>query len=213
MDRVKRKSVWGLGPEFAEVFVGREAFEGLESSGEVVGFEEVGQVRFELLVGIVKVALDRGILDGSIHALDLSVGPGMVGFGQAVFDSVSVAEPVEGMATPSGRHASTVLGQVCELDAVVGEHGVDAVRNSFDERFKEGGSSPHVGLLYQFDDGELRGPVDGHEQIELAFGGPDLGQVDVKEADRISVKLLPFGLVAFHVRQAADAVTLQAPVK
>ncbi len=49
MDWVESKSVWGLRPEFAEIFVGREAFEGLESSGEVVGSEEVGQVRFELV--------------------------------------------------------------------------------------------------------------------------------------------------------------------
>jgi hypothetical protein len=37
-----------------------------------VGFEEDGQVSFELFVGVVKVTLDHGILDGSIHALDLS---------------------------------------------------------------------------------------------------------------------------------------------
>ena len=41
MDWVESKSVWLVSPEFAEVFVGREAFEGLESSGEVVGSEEV----------------------------------------------------------------------------------------------------------------------------------------------------------------------------
>jgi hypothetical protein len=38
MDWVESKSVWGLSPEFAEIFVGREPFERLESSGEVVGF-------------------------------------------------------------------------------------------------------------------------------------------------------------------------------
>jgi hypothetical protein len=85
MDWVESKSLWGMRPEFAEVFVGSEPFECLESSSEVVGFEEVGQVRFELFVGVVKVALDRGILDGSIHALDLSVRSGMVGFGKPLF--------------------------------------------------------------------------------------------------------------------------------
>ena len=47
MDWVESKSVRGLCPEFAEVFVGNETLEGLESSGEVVGPEEVVQVRFE----------------------------------------------------------------------------------------------------------------------------------------------------------------------
>ena len=51
MDWVESKSIWCFGPEFAQIFVGREALEGLESSGEVVGFEEVVQVRFELVVG------------------------------------------------------------------------------------------------------------------------------------------------------------------
>jgi hypothetical protein len=69
MDRVESKFIRGLGPEFAEVFVEREPSECLESSSEVVGFEEVGQVHFELFVGVVKVALDRSILDGSIHAI------------------------------------------------------------------------------------------------------------------------------------------------
>jgi hypothetical protein len=70
MDWVASKSVWALSPEFAEIFVGREALEGLESSGEVVGSEEVGQVRFELVMGAVEVSLDRSILDGPVPAFD-----------------------------------------------------------------------------------------------------------------------------------------------
>ena len=46
MDWVEGKLIWGLSPEFAEIFVRREALEGPESSGEVVGFEEVVQMRF-----------------------------------------------------------------------------------------------------------------------------------------------------------------------
>src|SRR5712691_8250276 len=98
MDRVESKSIGFVSPEFAEVFVGSEALESLESSGEVVGFEEVGQVRFELVVGVVEVAFDGGVLDGSVHALDLAVGPGMVGLGKPLFDSMEVAGAVERMA-------------------------------------------------------------------------------------------------------------------
>ncbi len=101
MDWVESKSIWGLRPELAQVFVGRESVECLESSGEVVGSEEVVQVRFELVMGVVEVALDSGILDGSVHALDLPVCPGMVGLGQAVFDLMKETEPVEGVATES----------------------------------------------------------------------------------------------------------------
>ena len=80
MDWVESKPVWCLCPEFAEVLIGRKAFECLESAGEVVGCDEVVQVRFELLMRVIEVAFDGSFLDGSIHAFDLPVGPGMVGF-------------------------------------------------------------------------------------------------------------------------------------
>ena len=138
---------------------------------------------------------------------------GMVGFCEPVFDSMNEAEPVEGVPTEACRWSLAVLRQIGELDAVVGEHGMDAIRNGLDECFKERCCGSHIRLFDEFDHRELRGAVDGHEQVELAFGGPDLGQVDMKEADRIRVELLPLGLVAFHVRQAADAMTFQAPMK
>jgi len=170
-------------------------------------------VRFELVMGVVEVSLDGGVLDGPVHAFDLPVGPGMVGLGEAVFDSTKETEPVEGMATKACGGSLAVLGKVGELDTVVGEHGVDAVRNGFDERFEEGCGSPHVGFFDEFDHCELRGPVDSHEQVELTFGGSHLGQVDVEETDRIGVELLPLGHIAFDIGQPADAVTLQTPMK
>lgn len=169
MDWVESKSICFLGPEFAEVFVGREAFECFETSDEVVGFEEVGQVRFELVVGVVEVSLDGGVFDGSIHALDLPVGPGVVGLGESVLDSMKVADPVEGVSTEACGWALPILRQIGELDAVVGEHGVDAVWNGFDERFEEGRGRSHVGFFDEFDHNELRGSVDGHEEVELAL--------------------------------------------
>ncbi len=45
------------------------------------------------------------------------------------------------------------------MDAVVCEQGMDAVRNGFNERFEEGGSSTHICLFDEFDHGELRRPV------------------------------------------------------
>jgi hypothetical protein len=116
-----------VGPEFADGFVGCEAAEGLESSGEVVGCDEVGQVGFELFVRVVEEAFDGGFLDGSVHAFDLTIGPGMVRLGEAVFDSVDMAGPIEGMAAEAGGWPLAILGKVGELDSVVGEHGVDTV--------------------------------------------------------------------------------------
>jgi hypothetical protein len=90
---------------------------------------------------------------------------------------------------------------------------MDLIRNGLDECLEERSGASHVCFFDEFDHSELRGAVDGHELVEPAFGGPYLGQVDVEEADRIRVELLPPGLVAFDIRQPADAVTLQTSMK
>jgi hypothetical protein len=92
VDGIESKSVWFVLPAFTDEFVGGQAAEDLESSGEVVGSEEVVQVRFELVIGVVEVSLDGSVLDGPIHAFDLPVCPWMVGLGEPVFDSMNEAE-------------------------------------------------------------------------------------------------------------------------
>ncbi len=84
-------------PGGGDVFVGCETFEGLESSGEVVGVDEVGEVLPEVLVGFVIETLDGGLFESSVHALDLPVGPGMLGLGQAMIDVGFGAGEIEGM--------------------------------------------------------------------------------------------------------------------
>ena len=56
--------------------------ERLESFGEVVSSDEVAEMDTQLVVGVVVVALNRGLLDGAVHALDLPVRPGMIGLGE-----------------------------------------------------------------------------------------------------------------------------------
>ena len=51
--------------------------------------------RLELLMAVVVVALDGGLLDGAVHAFDLTVGPGMFDFGEPVLDAVLAAAHVE----------------------------------------------------------------------------------------------------------------------
>ncbi len=76
MGWVECKFVRLLSPDFADVFIGCEASKGLESSGEVVRCDEVGQVCFELMVRVVELAFHSGFLEGAVHPLDLAVGPG-----------------------------------------------------------------------------------------------------------------------------------------
>jgi hypothetical protein len=84
MDRVKVEAFGLLEPGFANEHVGGEALQGLEPSSEVVGGHEVSQVLPELVMALIVVALVRPVLDGSVHPLNLTIGPWMPRFGQAV---------------------------------------------------------------------------------------------------------------------------------
>lgn len=101
LQRIEGESVRFLCSELADVLVGREAFESLEASGEVVGRDEVGEMASKLIVGFVVVAFDRGIHDRSVHALDLAVSPRMLGLGKAMVDVGLGAGIFEGVS-PEG---------------------------------------------------------------------------------------------------------------
>ena len=55
--------------------------------------------------------------------------------------------------------------------------------------------------------------VDGDEEMELVFLGPHFGNVDMEEADRVSLELLPRRLVPLDIWQLADAMTLEATMQ
>src|SRR5260370_25695731 len=112
----------------------------------------------------------------------------MGGWGQSVADVMRKTDEIEGMSTRSCRKPSTVLRQIGELDSVVGEHGVDAIRNGSDECFKEGSRRLHIGLFNEFDHSELRGPVDAHEELELAFARSHFRPFDMEDPYRIAVE-------------------------
>ena len=42
----------------------------------------------------------------------------------------------------------------------------------------------------QFDEGKLRGAIDGNEHVQLALFGAHLGNVDVEVSDRVALELL-----------------------
>ena len=206
MGWVESKSVRLILPAFADEFVNGKSAEGLESLGEVIGGDEVAEVSSQLIVAVVVVALDSGLLDGPVHALDLAVDPGMIRFGKPVIDAMRKTDPVKGMSAKARRWPFAVLGKVGELDSVIGEHGMDAIGDLFDKGLKEGCDGPHVGPFHQLDHDELRGTIDGHDEIEPAFGGAHFSQIDVEVADRIPLELLPCGLVALGLRQSANAM-------
>ncbi len=70
-----------------------------------------------------------------------------------------------------------------------------------------------VGRLDRLREGELRGPLDRHEHVQLAFGRAPLGDVDLEGADRIAFELFSGWLVAFDIGAPGDAMTLQAAMR
>lgn len=84
-DRAWRWSSFGLRrPCLADELVGGDALERIEPAAEVVGGNDVGEMLAELVVALVVEAPDGGVLDGSVHPLDLAVGPGVSCLGRAV---------------------------------------------------------------------------------------------------------------------------------
>jgi hypothetical protein len=98
-------------------------------------------------VAVVVIATDGGVFDGAIHTFDLAVGPGMVWLGQPVFNSMAFTDAIERAPPEHGRRPLSVLRQIGELDAVIGEHGVYVVGNCLDKGFEEGRASAHVRTL------------------------------------------------------------------
>jgi hypothetical protein len=64
------------------------------------------------------------------------------------------------------------------------------------------------GLLAQLGEGKLGRSVDGHEEVELALFGSHFGNVDGKEANRITLELGTLRLVALGVGQTRDAFAI-----
>jgi hypothetical protein len=135
----------------------------------------------------------------------------VVRFGEPVLDVVPLADHVEAHLTrPGGVPVAGLLG---ELDAIVGQDRVDAVRYGLQQVFEELPRRPPVSLVDQLCDRELARAVDGHEQVKLALGGLHLGNIHVEEADRIALEALSLRLVALNIRQPGDAVSLEASMQ
>ena len=156
-------------------------------------------------------AFDGGFLDGAVHPLELTVRPGMVRLGQPVLDVVRLADHIEAHLTrPCGVAVARLPG---ELDVIVGQNRVDAVRYGFQQVFQELPCCSSIRLVDQLRDRELARAVDADEQVELALGGLHLGDVRVEETDGVALETLALRLVTLDVQQAGDTVPLEASVQ
>ena len=179
VERVEPESFWLCYPGFADEFVWCQAAEGLQTPAVVVGIDEVSQVRPELPVGVVVIALDSRVLDGPVHAFHLVIGPGVFDLCEPVLDAILAAAHIEHVRHELGSWTVYVTRRERELDAVVGQHGVDFVGDRLDHAHQEGRCGSSAGLGDQLHDCKLTGAIDSHIEVELAFASPDFGDIDV----------------------------------
>lgn len=133
---------------------------------------------FQLVRIVVVEALDGGFLDGSVHSLDLPVGPGMLHLGQAMLDAVIVADPVEDVL-----EGISITSPVGELNAIIGQDGMNGVGHGRDQIAQELGGIHFAGFGIELSECELGCSVNCNKEIELAPGRLHLGNIDVEVAE------------------------------
>ena len=102
------------------------------------------------------------------------------------------------------------MRQLGERRPVIRQHRVNRVGHRRDEGAQEVGGNPACGLLMPLGKGKLAGAINGHEEIEAAFFRMHLGHVDMEVAEWVLLERLLGGYVAIDLRQAADAMALEA---
>jgi hypothetical protein len=96
-----------------------------------------------------------------------------------MLDPVRLADHVEPhRPRDDGVPVSRLFG---EPDAVVGRDRVDTVGDGVEEKLQELPCRLPVRLLDQLRNGELARSVNGHEERELAFDCPQLGDVPYRQ--------------------------------
>ena len=158
------------------------------------------------------IPFDCCFLDGSVHAFNLSIRPGVFDPGQPVVDVIFTAAHIEHVGEVGCGRAIPVTRRQGELDAIVGQDRVDLVGYGCDECFQEGRGGLSVRFLDELDEGEFARAINRDIKIQLPFRSLHFRYIDMKVADRIAFELLPVRLVTVDIRQPADAMAPQAAV-
>jgi hypothetical protein len=116
-----------FGPGLADSLVGCEPAQGLKATAEVVGGDEVGEVRAQLIVCGVVEALDSRLLEGAVHPLDLPVRPRVSRLGQTVLHIVLRAGEFERVGTEELLASEHLLDLVRRPGVAAGLGEVGAV--------------------------------------------------------------------------------------
>src|SRR5687767_5482115 len=99
-------------------------------------------------MGRIVVAINCGLFEGSIHAFDLTIGPWMIDASKAMLNAIGFTDPVKDVLK-----GISVLLEVGELNAVVGQHDVNTVRDYCNQVAQEAGRdrTRSVGMQFNID--------------------------------------------------------------
>ena len=61
-----------------------------------------------MVMGLIGILVHGGVFEWAVHAFHLAIGPGMVGFGEAVLDAKLLADALKAMAKSDAWHISAV---------------------------------------------------------------------------------------------------------
>ena len=112
---------------------------------------------------VVMISLHCRLLDRAVHSLDLAIGPRMIWLGQAVLNSICLADHVEPHLP---RICSVpVAGLFGELDTIVSEDRMDAIRDSLEQMFEEFPRCLAIRLFHEPGNCKLAGPVYANKEI------------------------------------------------
>nr|WP_244524938.1 MULTISPECIES: hypothetical protein [Bradyrhizobium] len=155
-----------------------------------------------------------GFGDAAIEALDQTVGLRVVGLGQAMVDAVLLAEPIKGMTAgrPTGRLVLLVDGEtVGELGAIVGQDGVNIMREVGQEALEEAGRSLAVPPGVDLDIDVASGAIDGDKGITRAtLQGRQMLEVDMDEPNTGGLE--DAGLWLVRLGTPTNPISLQTAV-
>jgi hypothetical protein len=123
----------------------------------------------------------------------------MVGLGQPMLDTMLDAGGFERMGAPFCGCSVTVLGQIGELDAIVGQDGVNMIGHGGDEGFQERFGRLGVGTFMQLHEDEFRGAIDSDEEMKFTFRASNFSDVDMEITNGVGPELFLVGFVACHL--------------
>jgi len=162
--------------------------------------------------------MNGGFFDGTAHAFDLVIGPGVVRFGQAVIDTGLGAGEIEGVSPElfaagddgfdfdRGRAHVPSLMKCVPLSV-----STLCILQGLDQAAQDVSTGTPRCLFMHFDECELGHTIGGHKHVRLAILGSHLDDVDVDVAGRVFHEPL-FRFVALDDRQQADVMALEQSV-